>query len=318
MDIDTFVKETKIRNKEIYLNYVLNEDLSDSYYFEITPINIVCSLYPEALGKLHRHRFYSILWIFDGKGMITIDSVDYPIQKGRLFFLNTEQLYKHGKFIDVSGIFISFSSKFFNLIPSRLAEHIKYEIFSRLGKCMYCDSEETSNHILKKILEEMENEMKNINNLWHPYIMATYFSNFILQAERHCIWSQNVQRNIEKKSHRTFLDFIALVDKEFQQKKDVHWYAKELGISVVLLSRYVKTYDLTPNHTMTPLKIINHKIMIEAKNLLKYSNKSISQIADILGFTDSSNFAKFFKKCDGCTPTQYRNRCYDNSEIELS
>ena len=51
--------------------------------------------------------------------------------------------------------------------------------------------------------------------------------------------------------------------------------------------------------------ILNEK-MVKAKNLLKYSDKSISDISNYLGYTSQSRFGEQFRKKVGLTPKQYR------------
>ena len=42
--------------------------------------------------------------------------------------------------------------------------------------------------------------------------------------------------------------------------------------------------------------------------MLRYSDKSIADIADETGFTDASYFTKSFKAQFGMTPKEYRNK----------
>lgn len=51
------------------------------------------------------------------------------------------------------------------------------------------------------------------------------------------------------------------------------------------------------------------KIKIEeAKNLIAYTSASLSEISSLLQFTDQSYFTKIFKKIEGCTPRQYKEK----------
>lgn len=74
--------------------------------------------------------------------------------------------------------------------------------------------------------------------------------------------------------------------------------------------RYNEKYLSTFFHKSAgiPLKqyIIKEK-MDAAKGMLNDTTKSISEIGYSLGFTDSHNFSKAFKKQVGITPTKYRN-----------
>lgn len=45
--------------------------------------------------------------------------------------------------------------------------------------------------------------------------------------------------------------------------------------------------------------------IIEAKKLLREGSYSVSQIAEILGYTTIHNFSRAFKKAAGLSPTAY-------------
>ncbi len=48
------------------------------------------------------------------------------------------------------------------------------------------------------------------------------------------------------------------------------------------------------------------------KELLEYNEKSISEIADVLGFGSAAYLSTSFKKATGLTPSQYRLRHIKN------
>ena len=52
---------------------------------------------------------------------------------------------------------------------------------------------------------------------------------------------------------------------------------------------------------------IDAYVILEAKNLLKYSSDNIKQIVFKLNFPNQSVFYKFFKSRTGMTPSEYRN-----------
>ena len=57
---------------------------------------------------------------------------------------------------------------------------------------------------------------------------------------------------------------------------------------------------------MTPLQYLQNQRLLEAKELLKNSNLSISEIAYRVGYLDVSYFTKLFKQFVSITPKQYR------------
>lgn len=46
----------------------------------------------------------------------------------------------------------------------------------------------------------------------------------------------------------------------------------------------------------------------EARNLMKYTSMNLTQIADMLGYSDSSHFSKICKTYEGCTPKELKSR----------
>ena len=95
--------------------------------------------------------------------------------------------------------------------------------------------------------------------------------------------------------------FEALVDKMYVDTKNVSDYADELNI--------------TPNYLTTTIKkltgksakdIIQERLLMESKSLLKYSGLDIAEIAYRLNFQEPTHFTRFFKNLSGVTPNQFR------------
>lgn len=57
---------------------------------------------------------------------------------------------------------------------------------------------------------------------------------------------------------------------------------------------------------MTPLAYHHHIRCARAKELLARTDRSISEIGEVVGFVSSSHFAHIFRKTEGCTPSEYR------------
>ncbi|MDE6229526.1 MAG: helix-turn-helix domain-containing protein, partial [Muribaculaceae bacterium] len=48
-------------------------------------------------------------------------------------------------------------------------------------------------------------------------------------------------------------------------------------------------------------------LLLEAKNLLRFSGKNIQQIAFELNFSNQSSFGKYFKNLTGMSPSEFQN-----------
>lgn len=115
--------------------------------------------------------------------------------------------------------------------------------------------------------------------------------------------------NKSSSSKRLFADFTNLLNSQFPveskefplQLTSVSGYANKLSVHPNYLNRIVKTQT-----GQTVLKIINERIIKEAKILLQHTDWSISEIAYSLGFEYPSYFDNIFKKITLINPKQYR------------
>lgn len=100
-----------------------------------------------------------------------------------------------------------------------------------------------------------------------------------------------------------FNRFMALVAHHYRTAHDVAFYADRLAIS----TRYLcKVTDAVVGKS--PKQVIAEYITKEAAILLETSRLTVSEIADMLGFSSLSMFSKFFSSYQGCSPMDYRHR----------
>lgn len=93
-----------------------------------------------------------------------------------------------------------------------------------------------------------------------------------------------------------------LVETHFKQIHQVTEYAAMLHKSPKTLSNLFKKYG-----DKTPLQVIQDRILLEARRLLRFSDKSVKEIAYELGYEDLQTFSRFFRNSEGISPTEYRN-----------
>ena len=95
--------------------------------------------------------------------------------------------------------------------------------------------------------------------------------------------------------------FNVLVDIHFRDKRHVSDYADLLFKSPKTLSNLFAKYS-----QKTPLQIIHERLVLEAKRLLLYTDKTAKEIAHELGFDEVASFHKLFKKVVNQTPQQFK------------
>lgn len=101
--------------------------------------------------------------------------------------------------------------------------------------------------------------------------------------------------------------FHVLVEQHFRIKQKVSDYAEMLNKSPKTLANL-----FAKNNEQPPLTQIQDRIILEAKRLLLYSEKSIKEISWELNFEEVTHFSRFFKRNTLYTPTAFRK----NEHIE--
>ncbi|MBC7866785.1 MAG: AraC family transcriptional regulator [Gloeobacteraceae cyanobacterium ES-bin-316] len=92
-----------------------------------------------------------------------------------------------------------------------------------------------------------------------------------------------------------------LVEIHYRKEHQVQFYAGLLNKSPKTISNYFSLYS-----KKTPLQVIQERIIAEAKRLFYYTDKSVKEIADDLGFDEVAHFSKFFKNCTSQNPSDLK------------
>lgn len=101
--------------------------------------------------------------------------------------------------------------------------------------------------------------------------------------------------------------FRERVDAHFRTHRPVNDYASELGMTVATLGRLCQE-----QLGMSPMAVINARLVLEAKRELAHSRQSIKAIAHDLGFSDMGYFSRFFRKNTQLTPSEFREAAQRN------
>ncbi len=98
-------------------------------------------------------------------------------------------------------------------------------------------------------------------------------------------------------------NFQALVEKHFKEKHKVSDYAELMFKSPKTLSNTFKKLG-----SVSPLQIIQERIVLEAKRQMNYTDKSIKEIAYEIGYTEPAQFSRLFKNITGESPSDFQDR----------
>jgi AraC-like DNA-binding protein len=95
--------------------------------------------------------------------------------------------------------------------------------------------------------------------------------------------------------------FNLLVEQHYRRHHQVRDYARLLHRSPKTLANVFAGYG-----ERSPIQVIRERIAVEAKRLLRYTDRSAKQITHDLGFEEPAAFSRFFKAEVGVSPTEFR------------
>jgi len=94
--------------------------------------------------------------------------------------------------------------------------------------------------------------------------------------------------------------FNLLLEASFRTQHEVQFYARALNRSPKTLTNLFNLYNYP-----SPSKLIQRRIILEAKRYLYYTDKSAKEVASDLGFTSAAHFSRFFKACAGVNFSEF-------------
>ncbi|MGB3275567.1 MAG: 4-hydroxyphenylacetate catabolism regulatory protein HpaA [Castellaniella sp.] len=100
-----------------------------------------------------------------------------------------------------------------------------------------------------------------------------------------------------------FQQFSALMEAHFREHWTLPRYAADLAIGEQRLNEVCRRMTGKP-----PKRLINDRLMQEARRLLLYTGQAVSQVGYELGFDDPAYFGRFFLRQAGESPGIYRAR----------
>lgn len=105
-----------------------------------------------------------------------------------------------------------------------------------------------------------------------------------------------------KNQSTTFTSFLSILEENYRRPEGVNYYAEKLFMSARNLNLICQSIL-----QQSVSEIIETRKLIEAKNLLLTTNKTISEIGFELGYQEKAYFTNVFKKKAGMTPSEFRH-----------
>ena len=243
--------------------------------------------------KPHKHNeYYELLFLNEGEGFHYIESEKYIMSTPEFYILKPRQLHFWQTTSVSKGFVILFKDSQFNGIIENDLINL-YRLLSKNTR-ISIPKEKYPEYILNDILNEFNLNTKYSKRIIHG-LLSVLFARLLQLSE--------INPHKTNLSISLFENFQELLMKECPRLHKVNDYANILNTTPQNLNTICRKQV-----NRSASEVITYQLLLEAKRYILYTDNTINEITDVLYFSDTSNFIKFFKKYEGLTPTQFRKK----------
>lgn len=263
-------------------------------------------------ARAHRADFYQLLWVSSGILRLQLDFQDVEVHVGEVLFIGLGQVCKYDvaasfphsddtasdcQSDNVQGISVLFSPEYLGeisadatllrILASPLATHIS-SITPAVGSSFVT--------LLQMLLDEYAKPSYSLKNV----VVQSYLR--VLLAEL----ATKRDGAMDRATTPLAQQFLDAVENHLSEWSNVSDFLEHLMVNEKVLSQAVRQAT-----GFTPKVYIDQRRLLQAKRQLIYSALSSKEIGYDLGFDEPTNFHKFFRKHEGMTPQEFRQKYVD-------
>ena len=247
----------------------------------------------------HRHNYYEVLFIEEGRGFHEIDFYSYPIIEAGIHFITPGQVHLLNFATPCKGFIIAFSEQYYSFYNPTSTHLSKFTFFQTQQKRPILTLNEQEKQYFHNLVENMTTE--HLLSESDQSMIGRYLG-LLLQKSENTFHIREHESNAIQATPELIGRFQELVEKNFLKWHEVQQYAQALSVSPDYLSKQVKKFlDASCQ------EYILEKLLLEAKRLLVFTQLNAKEIAYHIHIEDPSYFSRIFKKKTGLTPNEYRD-----------
>jgi AraC family transcriptional activator of pobA len=246
-----------------------------------------------------QHKYLTIAWNKSEKQTVTIDEVDYDFLPNTILPLLVNQSFRFERPENI--VAWQFNRDFYCIVDhDEEVSCVGFLFYGTAGQ-VFVNLDETMQFKIQRLLDIFIEEFETADNIQID-MLRMLLKRLIIIVTRLAKGNRLPGSAMADEKFGTIRKFNLMVENNYREHHSVAYYAQQLNKSPKTLSNLFALYNHKP-----PLQVIQERLIIEAKRLLYYTDKSAKEITYELGFDDAAYFSNFFKKHTSFSPTDFRN-----------
>ncbi|HWZ04833.1 MAG TPA: helix-turn-helix domain-containing protein [Mucilaginibacter sp.] len=245
------------------------------------------------------NKYFTIAWNTAENQTVTIDGTEYEFPANSLLTLLFNQSFS---FENPAGILAwQFNREFYCIIDHDSEVSCVGFLFSNTDH-LFVKLNDLAQQKLQLLSDIFVEEFRTSDNIQNEMLLVL-LKRLIIYVTRLARSGYAPVKKLQDERFHIIRKFNLLVEKNFKSEHSVSFYAEQLCKAPKTLSNLFAIFN-----QKAPSQVIQERIIVEAKRLLYYTDKSIKHISFELGFEDVAYFSNFFKKNTGVSPSDFKNR----------
>ncbi|RBL90093.1 helix-turn-helix domain-containing protein [Chitinophaga flava] len=251
------------------------------------------------------NKYFTIAWNPGESQTVTIDGTDYEFPANTLLTLLFNQTFSFENSADI--VAWQFNREFYCIIDHDSEVSCVGFLFSSTDH-LFIKLGDQARQKLQLLSDVFTEEFRTSDHIQSEMLLVL-LKRLIIYVTQLAKLGYTPTKKLQDERFHIIRKFNLLVEANFKTEHSVSFYAGQLCKSPKTLSNLFAIYN-----QKTPSQIIQERITVEAKRLLRYTDKSIKHITFELGFEDVPYFSNFFKKNAGASPSDFRNAAVISNE----
>ncbi len=282
-----------------YLLYGDTKASAEDWFANVEPLGERCRLSGWRIAPHSHPDFGQLVYVRSGRGVMAVDDKAIAFESPCVITVPVNSVHGFSYDQDTDGWVVTIADYYLRHFNSRLPPFAG--LWSAPGVvALPRESEDLDD--LQAAIVKLERELAERDTSYMIGAEVQLMSILLVLLRRRETPQAGLEGGAPSQS-RLVDDYRALIERYYQHGWKIARFAAALGVSLAQLRA---ACDAVAG--MGPLKILQARILSEAKRSLIFSDMTIEQLAYGLGFSDPAYFARFFRKEAGEPPAAFRAR----------
>ena len=269
--------------------YSLNKDHSFTIRGTAKLLNVASSRYGGDWHSVpHTHNHTELFYIVGGKGQFLIEDEGFPVNANNLVIINPNVIHTEDSLNAQPLEYIVLGIDGIELATSENSN-------GRFCILDHFESAEISG-CLRNILREMEQKSTGYEDVCQAFMEI-----LVIRLMRNTTLSVSSQPQTTA-NNRQCAAVRRYIEMHFKEPLTLEQLAEEAH-----MNKYYLSHAFKREYGVSPINYMISKRIEESKYLLAETDLSMSQIAQLLGFSSLSYFSQVFHRTQSISPKEYRH-----------